>query len=193
MNTVFVLLGSNIDKEKNLPAAVHLLAQLSEVQAVSSVYETVPVGLSPQPNFFNAAVQISTPLTAAAVKQELLVYIEQQLKRVRCSDKNAPRTIDADIVLFNDEIFDYLGRHIPDPDLLRFSHVAVPIAELIPTHPHPETGERFAAIAQRLLQVSTAAAGSAIVWKRPDVSLSVTDVTQAVAAPQKTGPSKRVT
>lgn len=173
MNTVFILLGSNIDKEKNLPAAVQLLTQLSKVQAISSVYETVPVGLPQQPNFFNVAVQISTLLSAAAVKQELLIFIEQQLKRVRYSDKNAPRTIDADIILFNDEIFDYLGRHIPDPDLLRFPHIAVPIAELIPGQRHPETGERFDAIAQRLLQTTTAATGSVTVWQRPDVSFLV--------------------
>ena len=155
MNNVYLILGSNIKKEQNLPAAVTRLRQMVEVAAVSSLYETVPVGLKEQPNFWNAAVHIQTSLSATQLKTQVLAPIEQELKRVRQADKNAPRTIDLDIVLFNDEVFDYDGgdgnsRHIPDPDLLKFAHVAVPIAELAPKMLHPETAESLPAIAQRL-------------------------------------------
>lgn len=165
MNRVFVLLGSNINKERNLPEAIRLLSFLCRVTAVSSIYESIPVGLREQPNFLNAALILETTLSAAELKAGPLSEIERQLKRERLSDKNAPRTIDLDIVLFNDEVFDYPGpdgrpRHIPDPDLLRFPHAIVPTAELAPHMPHPETGEPLQTIATRLL---AAAKGS--VWK----------------------------
>ena len=155
MNNVYLILGSNIEKERNLPTAVALLRDMAKVVAVSTVYESVPVGLKEQPDFWNMAVHLQTALSASQLKTQVLAAIEQSLKRVRLADKNAPRTIDLDIVLFNDEVFDYDGgdgrlRHVPDPDLLKFAHVAVPIAELAPKMLHPETAEPLQSIAQRL-------------------------------------------
>lgn len=143
MNRVFVLLGSNINKEVNLPTAVSLLRQQCQVVAVSAIYETVPVGLKEQPNFWNTAVLLTTPLTASQLKTQVLTPIEQQLGRQRTADKNAPRTIDLDIVLFNNQVL--------DKDLLKFPHVAIPIAELAPDRLHPETAESFSTISSRLL------------------------------------------
>lgn len=155
-NQVVIALGSNIEKERNLPRAIALLREMCEVTAVSPIYETEPVGLLNQPNFWNTAVLIQTELTASQIKQQLIGRIETQLKRVRQADKNAPRTIDVDIVLFNDAVFDYDGgdgrsRPIPDPDLQKFPHVAVPVADLLPDFPHPETGELLGQLAKRLL------------------------------------------
>lgn len=175
MNHAVILLGSNIDKEVNLPRAMRILRRCCRVTAVSTVYETVPVGLLDQPNFFNAAVQVETEWNAAQIKEQLLSHIEERLQRARQSDKNAPRTIDADLVLFNDETFDYdcldgACRHIPDPDLLRFAHAAVPVADILPDMPHPETAESMAAIAARLMAASGQAAPP--LWPRPDVKLN---------------------
>jgi 2-amino-4-hydroxy-6-hydroxymethyldihydropteridine diphosphokinase len=151
-NRIVVSLGSNIEKEKNLPHAVRLLAEFSHLLRVSGVYQTAPIGLTEQPPFWNAAVLIESELDALSFKQNVLYSVEQRLKRVRTADKNAPRTIDADITLFNEDIFDLdENHHIPDPDLLRFSHVAVPIADLLPNMIHPETGETFYQIAERLI------------------------------------------
>jgi 2-amino-4-hydroxy-6-hydroxymethyldihydropteridine diphosphokinase len=175
VNRVVILLGSNIDKESNLPEASRLLAAAGGVTAVSSVFESIPVGLREQPNFFNAAVCIMTSQTAADLKAGLLSDIEQRLKRVRQADKNAPRTIDCDIVLFNNACFDYAGpdgklRHVPDPDLLRFAHVALPVAELNMTFPHPETGESLGSIAHRLREQAVLD-GRPAIWERPDIRL----------------------
>lgn len=155
MNRVFVLLGSNIEKEKNLPTAVSLLRQQCRVVAVSAVYESEPVGLREQPNFWNTAVWLETPLSPPELREQVLYPIEQQLHRQRTADKNAPRTIDLDIILFNDQVIQDALHPIPDPDLLRFAHVAVPVAELAPTMPHPQTGEPLATIAHRFLNNST--------------------------------------
>jgi 2-amino-4-hydroxy-6-hydroxymethyldihydropteridine diphosphokinase len=153
VNRVFLSLGSNIEKERNLPAAVALLRQWTRVSGVSAVYETAPIGLRQQPSFFNAAVLIETPLDAAGVKDELISRLEQALNRQRTADKNAPRTIDADIALFNDEVLEYVpadgrARHVPDPDLLRFAHAVVPLADLAPQQIHPETGQSLADLAR---------------------------------------------
>lgn len=150
MNIAYLALGSNINKERNLPAAVRLLAAYGRVLRASAVYETAPVGNPDDPAFFNAAVMLETALPAAILKETALTAIENQLGRQRTADPNAPRTIDLDIALFNDEVLEIGPRHIPDPDILRFAHVAAPLADLAPDYRHPETGETLAAIAARL-------------------------------------------
>lgn len=174
MNRVFLSLGSNIDKEHNLPAAVALLRAWTNVRAVSPVYETAPRGLREQASFFNAAVQIETPLEAAAVKDDLIARLEQALQRKRTADKNAPRTIDADIALFNDDVLDYVpadgrARHVPDPDLLRFAHVIVPLADLAPRQVHPETGQRLAELARAVVAADDR--GQSALLRRDDIEL----------------------
>ena len=172
-NQVFISLGSNIEREVNLPASVRLLAQRCHLLAASTVYETLPVGMEEQANFFNAAVLVETPLGPSEFKREVLLPIERELGRVRTENKNMPRTIDLDLALFNDEILEYDGHHIPDPDLLRFAHVTVPIADIAPGLSHPETGERLQDIALRLLEAATSANdGERPLWRRPDIVLT---------------------
>ena len=162
-NHVFVALGSNINPERNLPEAVRLLSLRCRLVAVSPVYETAPVGKTDQPSFLNAAVLIETELGAPELKTRVLQRIEQELGRVRTADKNAPRTIDLDITLFNDEALDIGHRHIPDPDLLRYPHIAVPMADLAPEYVHPESGQTLKEIARGM--------SSAGLVPRPDVKL----------------------
>ncbi len=148
-NRVLVSLGSNINPEHNLKAAVQRLASRFRLRAVSPVYETTPVGKTDQPDFMNAAALVETDLDAAELKQALQA-IEQELGRVRTDDKNAPRTIDLDISLFNDQVLEVGSRRIPDPDILRHPHIARPLADLAPQLRHPETGQTLQAIAQGL-------------------------------------------
>ena len=150
-----------------------MLARFDRVVAVSSVYETAPVGLEDQPHFFNAAVQVETELPAAGFRRQVLAKIEHLLGRVRTEDKNAPRTIDADMILFDDAVFDLdKTHHIPDPDLLQVPHVAVPIAELAPDLMHPETGERLGYIAARLVNEPTGT-GQPSLCRRTDIRLEL--------------------
>ena len=95
---VCLLLGSNLQPETNLPRAVSLLqAQVTLLQA-SAVWETLSVG-SGGPNFLNAALLVSTSLTALSLKEQVLHPLEARLGRVRTADKNADRPIDLDIIL----------------------------------------------------------------------------------------------
>lgn len=92
-----LLLGSNIQPEENLRRAVELLRQYFVVEKVSAAWETPAVG-SDGPDFLNAAVVIHTSLDPWQLKERFLRPLEAQLGRVRTADKNAPRTIDIDIV-----------------------------------------------------------------------------------------------
>jgi len=171
---VTVILGSNIDREHNIPAAVRLLAEGTTVLDISTVYETSAVGSHGQPGYFNAVVLLETALSPAELKDGLLADIEQHLGRRRTADKFAPRTIDLDIVTYDDGSSDYIPadgrpRHLPDSDLLRYPHIAVPVAELLPDQRHPETGETFGAIAGRLLD--EAAGHGYTIFPRRDVDL----------------------
>jgi len=142
-----VLLGSNIEPERNLPEAVRRLRMHCRLLAVSPVYRTAPVGRRDQPAFWNAAVLLETDLPPGRFKDEVLRPIEEALKRRRTSDRNAPRTIDLDLVLFGDFVGQVGARRIPDPDLLRYAHVAIPVASVAGAICHPESGQRLAEIA----------------------------------------------
>jgi 2-amino-4-hydroxy-6-hydroxymethyldihydropteridine diphosphokinase len=146
----FISLGSNIDAERNLPEAVRQLAKRCRLLAVSPVYETQPVGTTDQPSFLNAAVIVRTGFTASELKSQVLQDIERGLGRVRTEDKNAPRSIDLDIPLFNADVLELGRRRIPDPEMLQFPHIAMPLADLEPEYRHPETGQTLREIAKGL-------------------------------------------
>lgn len=162
-NRVYISLGSNIEPERNLLEAVRRLARHCRLLAVSPVYETQPVGMTEQSNFLNAAVLVETDLTASDLKRQVLQVVEQELGRVRTANKNAPRTIDLDISLFNNEVLELGQRSIPDPEILEFAHIARPLADLAPEYLHPETGRSLRDIAESLPE-----SGLAL---RPDVAL----------------------
>lgn len=154
---VFLALGSNVDGPRNFPAAVRLLRGLGEVLAVSPVYETEPVGMAATGRFLNGAVLLGTDLAPDDLKVRLRVDVEDALGRVRPADGGwAPRTIDVDIVLWDDMVGRIGGRRVPDPDILRHLHVARPLADLAPDHRHPETGRTLGEIAAALEGAATA-------------------------------------
>ena len=148
-NLAYLSLGSNIAPEKNLPAAVRLLATMGRLVAVSSVWETAPLGVINQPNFLNAAALVETDMPALEFKQKILQHIEQTLGRVRHADKFGPRSIDIDLMLFNQQILDLDHRRIPDAEVLERAFVAIPLAEIAPDYCHPETGQTLSEIAQQ--------------------------------------------
>ena len=129
-----ISIGSNIHPVENLQKAVPLLREQVGKLQLSACYETQAVG-SPGPNFLNLAVCLLTPLDAPALKKFVLAPIEQQLGRVRSSDKNAPRTIDLDIIVFDHQVV--------DAELWRRVYLALPVSELLPDLRHPETSSQL--------------------------------------------------
>jgi 2-amino-4-hydroxy-6-hydroxymethyldihydropteridine diphosphokinase len=164
-NLAYLSLGSNIEPEQNLRAAVVRLAQYGDVKAVSTVWESLPVGFGDQPNFLNIAVLLETKLSARALRDEAIAAIEAALGRVRTQNKNAPRTIDIDIMLFNRDIIQMKRRHIPNSEVMERPFVAIPLAEISPDYVHPETGQTLRHTAQQF------DATSAGMYRRDDVVL----------------------
>jgi 2-amino-4-hydroxy-6-hydroxymethyldihydropteridine diphosphokinase len=150
---VFVILGSNIEPQANLVRALEHLQRELEIEAVSGVWESEPYGAPGTPRFLNAAVRIVSVLPPAALKR-LLRRIETDLGRRREGDRNAPRTIDLDLVLFGSLVVDdpATGLRIPDPEISSRAYLALPLAEVGPEVCHPESGELLADIAARLAE-----------------------------------------
>lgn len=149
-NIAFISLGSNICPAENILAAVELLRRYTTVLGVSPVYRSAPQGFLEQEPFLNVAVKVHTLRTPARFKADVNDRIESELKRVRDpQNKNAPRTIDLDISLWNDEAFEYGCKpwQIPDVDIMRFAHVAIPLADLAPDLVHPTANKRLREIA----------------------------------------------
>ncbi len=131
--TAFLGLGSNLgDRRAHLAQAVERLNRVSgtSVVAVSSIYATAPVGMTEQPEFFNAAAEIRTEQEA----EELLgtcMDIERELGRVRTA-RWGPRTIDIDILLFANMRTDGQRLRLPHPQMMKRAFVLIPLAEIAP-------------------------------------------------------------
>jgi 2-amino-4-hydroxy-6-hydroxymethyldihydropteridine diphosphokinase len=137
----YLNLGSNIQPEANLPKALEALSKYGEVQGVSSVWESEAVGTT-GPNFLNVCVKFKSTFSQAVLKEQVIQHIEIQLGRERSEDKFAPRTIDIDIMIFDDEFI--------SQEAWKLAYVIVPLAEIYPTYQNPETRETVHEIATRL-------------------------------------------
>lgn len=160
IHQAYISLGSNIDPRGNMLSAMKRLREAVTVNAFSTIWETEAVG-SDGPRFLNAAAWISTPLSADALKTGVLAVIEQDLGRVRTSDKNAPRTIDLDVIVFDETVL--------DPNLWKRDFLAIPLAELRPDLEMPGEGITINQVAQGLRTSSSAI---------PRLDLSIPDQSQ---------------
>jgi len=133
---VYLSLGSNLgDRQANLRAALDRLAELGTVQAVSSFYETEPVGLTAQPWFLNCAVKLDTEKMPRQLIAGVL-NLEREMGRQR-KQKNGPRIIDIDILLFGTSVIEAVGLTVPHPRLHERRFVLEPLAEIAPEVRHP--------------------------------------------------------
>ncbi|MGB4065568.1 MAG: 2-amino-4-hydroxy-6-hydroxymethyldihydropteridine diphosphokinase [Azonexus sp.] len=133
MNTAYVALGANLgDPAATVLAAFAALANLPESRVThgSSLYRTAPVGLTDQPEFVNAVAQLETTLAPEALL-DALFEIEQRFGRIR-SEKNGPRTLDLDLLLYNDQFIDLPRLTLPHPRLHLRAFVLQPLAEIAP-------------------------------------------------------------
>ena len=143
MARAYVGLGANLgDRETTIRRAVELLADTVgvEVLAVSALRETDPVGVEDQPRFLNGAAELETTLEPRAVLEALL-GIERVLGRVRDGLRFGPRTIDLDLLLYDDEAIDEPGLTVPHPRLHERRFALEPLAELAPALAIPGHGE----------------------------------------------------
>lgn len=130
---VFIGLGSNLENpQQQVSAAMAALDALPESRLLqsSSLYVSAPVGYADQPDFVNAAALIETDLSAEALLQALL-ELEQQFGRVR-TFLNAPRTLDLDILLYDDHVIALPSLQVPHPRMHERAFVLMPLAEIDP-------------------------------------------------------------
>ncbi len=152
-NIAYLSLGSNISPKANIAEALIRLRRYTTVLRVSPVYLSPPQGFHEQEHFLNMAVKIHTWRSPAEFKSAVIDRIETELHRARDpQNKDAPRTIDLDISLWNDEVLEYGSKpwYIPDGEITRFAHVAVPLADLAPDYVHPVEGKSLREVADAL-------------------------------------------
>jgi 2-amino-4-hydroxy-6-hydroxymethyldihydropteridine diphosphokinase len=137
MNTAYLLIGGNLgNRKENFSRAISLInEQCGSLTKSSSIYETEAWGRTDQPSFLNQAFEIVTDLNARQLMRKIL-KIEKIMGRVR-KEKLGPRTIDIDILLFENEIHDLRFLKIPHPELQNRRFVLVPLAEINPGLQHP--------------------------------------------------------
>jgi len=137
----YLNLGSNIQPETHLVRAVELLHEYGDVLKVSSAWESKSVGAE-GPDYLNACVLFKTNILQAELKENIIRPIEAKLGRKRSENKFSPRTIDIDIVLFDDKPY--------NDKFWKFAFVIVPLAEIYPEYQNPILQEGIKQTATRL-------------------------------------------
>ena len=133
MSLAYVALGANLaEPVAQIRAAIDALAELpaSQLLRSSSLYRTAPVGIHGQPDFINAVAALETTLSAPDLLAALLA-LEERFGRRR-DYYRAPRTLDLDLLLFNDKTIDSPQLQVPHPRLHLRAFVLAPLAEIAP-------------------------------------------------------------
>lgn len=142
MPEVYVSIGSNVEREKNIAAALRALEARFGPLRLSSIYETAAVGFVGDP-FHNLVAGFCTEESVEDVAAAL-ADIETTGGRARGSAKFAPRTIDLDLILYGDLVRSDRKPYLPREELTRYAFMLEPLAEIAPDLRHPVTGETFA-------------------------------------------------
>ena len=139
----YIALGSNLgDRELNLLSAVAEVGKLPEsrITALSSFYETSPVGNVPQNTFYNAVLSLTTRLDARTLLHRMLKIEDEKFRRVRSVDQG-PRSIDLDLLLFGSIVISDEDIVVPHPRLTERRFVLQPLCDIAPEVIHPLTGK----------------------------------------------------
>lgn len=149
---VYVGLGSNVDRESRLRQAVAALRERFGELDLSPVYDSAAVGFDGH-DFLNLVAGFDTELDVQQVAASFR-EIENQLGRDRSLPKFASRSIDLDILAYDDLILDIPGIRVPRPEILENAFVLRPLQDIAPDGVHPETGETYAVLWQRMARTA---------------------------------------
>lgn len=144
MARAYISIGSNIEREKNIRSAARMLDRRYGPLRLSSVYESAPVGFSGEP-FFNLVAGLDTAETPETLIANLHA-IEDAHDRVRNGVRFGPRTLDIDLLLYDDLIRHDRTVELPRREILEYAFVLGPLAEIAPEAIHPETHQNYAAL-----------------------------------------------
>lgn len=141
MNKVYLSIGSNLgDKESNIASCIAMLGSYVEITNIktSSFYLTKPLFNQNQPSFLNIVLEHETTFLPFQLLDKIK-EIEKMLGREEIREKNQPRTIDIDIIIFKNSFIETSELQIPHPGSLYRKFVLIPLAELIPNEIFPKT------------------------------------------------------
>ena len=149
LNRVFLGIGGNLgDRLGNLRRAVELIGErIGRIEMVSSVYLSEPWGFKHAKYFTNIVAEIYTQLSADEVLTKAF-EIEAELKRTRSGKGYEGRTMDIDILFFNDEIINTERLIVPHPHICQRLFVLLPMAEIEPNFIHPQNGKTMQQLAE---------------------------------------------
>lgn len=164
MPSVYISIGSNIDRSRNIRGAVAALQRRYGKVQLSSVYETEAVGFSGDP-FYNLVAQIDTEESIDQVVAAL-DRIEEEHGRLRGAQRYQPRTLDLDLLLYGDMIATGSEYSVPRAEITRYAFVLSPLAELAPQLRHPQSGETCASLWAHFDKSGQALARIAFDWER---------------------------
>lgn len=135
MSRIYISIGSNIDRENNFRTAHSELVELFGSLTISPVYESNAVGFAGD-NFFNAVIACETSLTPQEVVARLR-EIENRHHRDRSAPRFSSRTLDLDLLLFDDVVLADDNLQLPRREITKNAFVLAPLVDLIPTALHP--------------------------------------------------------
>lgn len=144
MATIYISLGSNINREFNTRAGIAALRQAFGELVLSSVYESESVGFEGDA-FYNMVIACDVDSTVHETNQ-ILRDIEDANGRDRSGPKFSSRTLDLDLLLYDDLILNENGLQLPRGEILKNAFVLWPLAEIAPDLKHPEQQRSYAAL-----------------------------------------------
>jgi 2-amino-4-hydroxy-6-hydroxymethyldihydropteridine diphosphokinase len=141
MARVYLSLGSNVDAENNLRAGVRDLRNQYGALQISNVYESAAVGFEGD-NFLNFVIGLDSN-DDVHTTQANMNAIEEAHGRIRGAEKFSSRTLDIDILLFDDLVINEKGLSLPRDEIEKYAFVLQPLAELAPDLQHPVSGKTY--------------------------------------------------
>lgn len=165
MNQIYISLGTNIEREKHTASGLQAMYEAFGELTLSPIYESESVGFNGTP-FYNLVAGAQTDKTLEEVSV-ILKQIERDNGRVSAEKKFAPRTLDLDLLLFNDAVIEQ-PIVLPRAEILYNAFVLLPLKNLIPDETHPVAGKTYRALwesfdneAQKLWEIP-------FKWKKQD-------------------------
>lgn len=162
-HTAYVAFGSNIgNREKYINEAIIILKNHPHIRVdkISDIYRTVPYGVTDQEEFLNGALRLHTLLSARELL-EFLMMVEEKEGRVR-SRRWGPRTLDLDILFYDNEIIDTDVLSVPHVDMENREFVLVPLAQIAPYKRHPANGKTVKQMLDKLQKMKQKEEGSVV-------------------------------
>ena len=141
MPQVFIGVGSNIEREKNICSAIKIMRERFGTLLTSPVYESKAFGFVGE-NFYNLVVGLETELGPGELNESLR-NIESMFRRKWDEPRFAPRTLDLDLLLYDDLVCDEKHLQIPREDVTKYAFVLKPLADIAGDLTHPVTHQQY--------------------------------------------------